>query len=43
MGHIHQNDLSEWEDTYRNFQVAGSDVAFAVIILEIFALVALTF
>ncbi|MHC5066626.1 MAG: hypothetical protein ACYTG5_21930 [Planctomycetota bacterium] len=43
MGYIHQTDQSEWDDSYTNFQVTGSDVEIAVIILGIFALVALTF
>ena len=43
MGNIHQTDQSEWDDAYTNFQVTGNDVDIAVIILGIFALVALAF
>jgi hypothetical protein len=41
MSYIHQTGQSEWDETYTNFRVTKTDVEIAVIILEIFALVAL--
>lgn len=43
MGHIHKTGQSEWDETYTNFQITWNDVGFAVIIVVIFTLVALTF
>lgn len=40
---IHQTNRSEWDDAYRNIRVTANDVEFAVVILGIFTLIALTF
>ena len=40
---IHRTNRSEWDDAYRNIRVTANDVEFAVVILGIFTLIALTF
>jgi len=43
MSYIHQAGQSERDESYTNFQVTRNDVEIAVIILGLFALVALIF
>ena len=40
---IHQTKRSEWDDAYRNNRLTANDVKFAIGILAIFVLLALTF
>jgi hypothetical protein len=43
MDFIHQTNRSEWDDAYTNVQVTARDVEFAMVIVGLFALIALVF